>query len=96
MNSAHTSLPPDVQRMNATANLVYGAVALVVLAASLLWLLRQPVFAIAHIVVRAVGAPRHGAARVSRAAQRHAAGACARGALGQRRRADAQRAGRDF
>ncbi|MBQ1658050.1 MAG: hypothetical protein II058_06090, partial [Rhodocyclaceae bacterium] len=52
MSDARVSLPPDVQRMNATANLVYGAVALVVLGALLLWALRQPAFAIAHIVVR--------------------------------------------
>ena len=52
MSDARLILPPDVRRMNATADLVYGALALVALGALLLWALRQPVFAIAHIVVR--------------------------------------------
>ncbi|MBO7411380.1 MAG: cell division protein FtsQ/DivIB [Ottowia sp.] len=52
MSDARVSLPPDVRRMNATADLVYGALTLVVLGALLLWALRQPAFAIAHIVVR--------------------------------------------
>lgn len=52
MSDAQLTLPPDVRRMNATADLVYGALALVALGALVLWVLRQPAFAIAHIVVR--------------------------------------------
>ena len=33
MSDARVSLPPDVRRMNATADLVYGALTLVVLGA---------------------------------------------------------------
>ena len=57
MSDARVTLPPDVRRMNATADLVYGALTLVALAALLLWALRQPMFAIAHIVVRGDTAP---------------------------------------
>ena len=52
MSNARVSLPPDVRRMNATADLVYGALTLVALGALLFWALRQPMFAIEHIVVR--------------------------------------------
>ena len=52
MSDAHVSLPPDVRRMNATASLVFGAVAFVALGALLYWALQQPAFAVSHIVVR--------------------------------------------
>ena len=52
MSDATLPLPPDVQRMNATSNLVYSAVALVALGALLFWMLQRPTFAIEHVVVR--------------------------------------------
>lgn len=52
MSEANLLLPSDVRRINATTALVYRVLALVALGAVLLWALRQPAFAIAHIVVR--------------------------------------------
>jgi cell division protein FtsQ len=85
-NSQRPSLPADVRLMNATANLLLVLVALGVLAAAVMWGLRQPAFAIRTLRVEG-DVTRNSAATIRANAGPHLSGNFFTLNLGQSKRA---------